>query len=363
MDTLFPFGLPFPTAFYLTLYVATLVVHVVCMNYVLAGAAYLAAVRWRRGSGDDNPAAGLLADWMPLMLSVAITAGIAPLLFLQILYRPQFYTANLLLFHRWMAILPVLIVGFYLLYLIRKPATLLRWPLLRRVLTSVVFVCFAFIGWSWTENHLLSLQSQAVWGDEYARGGLVFWTPGLAARLATWFCGSFPALAVWLLWQLRWTSDEYTRLPIERRLVTMALVALALAGLSAGLYALSLPEADRQLLSSKFAGPWLGVALAGVIVQVAGYLRLLSGSPNFGRGLPWATAGILLTTLGVAVVREALRITRVDFAALLPQHEDAFGVGGWTVFVVFLILNSVLIAWCIRLTRQRLDEAAPSPTV
>src|SRR5262245_22520401 len=119
MDTVFPFGFPRATAFYLTLYVATLVIHVVFMNYVLAGSAYLAwfTLAHRR---DDlaqdarDPLAFPLRDWMPFLLSAAITAGIAPLLFLQILYQRPFYTANLLLFNRWMAILPVLIVAFYL---------------------------------------------------------------------------------------------------------------------------------------------------------------------------------------------------------------------------------------------------------
>ena len=39
MDTPFPFGLPLPTAFYLTVYVLTLMIHVVFMNYVHAGPA------------------------------------------------------------------------------------------------------------------------------------------------------------------------------------------------------------------------------------------------------------------------------------------------------------------------------------
>ena len=42
MDTPFPFGFPPPTAFYLALYIGTLVVHVVFMSYVLAGTGYLA---------------------------------------------------------------------------------------------------------------------------------------------------------------------------------------------------------------------------------------------------------------------------------------------------------------------------------
>ena len=39
MDTLFPFGFPFPTACYLALYVLTLALHAFFMHYVLAGSA------------------------------------------------------------------------------------------------------------------------------------------------------------------------------------------------------------------------------------------------------------------------------------------------------------------------------------
>lgn len=42
MDTTFPFGFPLATAFYLTLLDVTLVLHVLFMNYVLAGIAWLA---------------------------------------------------------------------------------------------------------------------------------------------------------------------------------------------------------------------------------------------------------------------------------------------------------------------------------
>ena len=53
---------------------------IVFMNYVLAGSAYLAAHSVFRGrTNEESPLAELLRDWMPFMLSAAITAGIAPL--------------------------------------------------------------------------------------------------------------------------------------------------------------------------------------------------------------------------------------------------------------------------------------------
>lgn len=144
MDSPFPFGLPGPTAFYLTAYVVTLAVHVVFMNYVLAGTGYLAVAFLRPTGRADAASVAVVKDWMPLMLSGAITAGIAPLLFVQLVYKREFYTANLLLFNRWMAILPVLVVGFYALYLL-KSAWLYRRPRWAAAAVAVVpLACVAF---------------------------------------------------------------------------------------------------------------------------------------------------------------------------------------------------------------------------
>src|SRR5665213_3159326 len=120
MNELFPFGLPWPTVFYLTLYLLTFILHQAFMHYVLAGSMYVAWATIWPGRGPvpltEQPLAAVLRDWMPFLLSAAITAGVAPLLFIQIVYQHQFYTANLLLWWRWMIVVPVLIIAFYLLY-------------------------------------------------------------------------------------------------------------------------------------------------------------------------------------------------------------------------------------------------------
>ncbi|MCH7728335.1 MAG: hypothetical protein IH991_17935, partial [Planctomycetes bacterium] len=203
MDATFPFGLPTATAVYLTLYLLTLCMHIVFMNYVLAGSAYLAVAAVLHGkSAEKTPIYAVLRDWMPFMLSGAITAGIAPLLFLQVLYVERFYTANLLLFYRWMAILPALILGFYLSYLL-KAKLVGRWPLFARIVIGCgAFACVGFVGWSWVENHLLSLQSAGVWAEHYRSEAILFRSPELIPRLALWFVAAFPTMALVVGWQL-----------------------------------------------------------------------------------------------------------------------------------------------------------------
>ena len=107
---IFPFQFDSVLAFYIVVYVLTLVLHAVFMTYVLAGSIYLAWAAAFPGSTkpvrSKTPLAGLLRDWMPFALSAAITAGVAPLLFVQIIYRQEFYTSNLLLGWRWMTVVP-----------------------------------------------------------------------------------------------------------------------------------------------------------------------------------------------------------------------------------------------------------------
>ena len=115
MNLPFPFDEPLATAFYTILLVLTFAMHQAFMHYVLAGSLYVAWASLFPGSNrqptnsvilvlprNERPLALILRDWMPFILSAAITAGVAPLLFIQIVYQRQFYTANLLLSWRWM---------------------------------------------------------------------------------------------------------------------------------------------------------------------------------------------------------------------------------------------------------------------
>ena len=110
------------------------------------------------------------------MLGCGITAGVAPLLFVQLLHQRRFYTANLLLGPRWMAVVPALIVGFYALYLAKTPDKLAARAL------GVALVCFAFVAWSWSELHEL-MQADPEWRAFYAAGHRVFTAATIAPRL------------------------------------------------------------------------------------------------------------------------------------------------------------------------------------
>jgi len=377
MDRIFPFGFPGPTAFYLVLYVATLAVHVIFMGYVLSGTAVVAgsaiAGLRRRPAGAPAGALGpvveLLRDWLPFALSAAITAGIAPLLLIQILYKRGFYTANLLLFHRWMLIVPALIAGFYLLYLLRTQWLAAR-PRLRVVVGALAVACFGFTALSWTENSLLA-RDPAAWAGLYGSGAMAYRSGEIAPRLGFWVAGTMPTMAALIGWQV-WRKEKLAAGSPEaprwaaalRPLAGLALAGLALAAVAGGAYAVALGPAGQASARSPAAAPYLWAAIGGAGLQAAAWAAMLFGGfrgPRRGLWLGLASVGLAVTVPSTAVVREALRIGSIEpaaLAALHAEHARAADVGGRWLFFVFLALNAALAAWAIRTATRK--AAAPA---
>jgi hypothetical protein len=345
VNAVFPFGLPPATALYLVLYVVTLSVHVVFMNYCLAGSLYLT---WKLRTAKADVAAGVLRDWLPFALGAAITAGVAPLLFLQILYKREFYTANLLLLHRWMSILLVLMAAFYLCYILKTAALQRRPPGRQALVAAAVFACIGFTGFTWTENHVLSLQSQEVWSTHYAQGLMWYRDAQLWPRFGLWFFGSWPIMAALLSWQLRAQPDGTAAVPVGR----MALAGLAAAAACAALALVMMPDAQRAALLGRLAAPYTAVALGGVALQGGAWLRVLRRRGITPGTRAAVSAGAALTVLGTSVAREALRLAAVDVSSLYDLHARAGRMGGLAVFLAFAGINAVLIAWSVNLARK-----------
>jgi hypothetical protein len=361
VDMMFPFGFPWPTAMYLTLYVATLTLHMLLMHYVLAGSAWVAweSIASAFSTKPRAPSAitKLLQDWLPFALGGAITAGVAPLLFVQILYQREFYTANLLLFHRWMSILPVLIVAFYLLYLQKSVWLQQRFSSLQPIVWLIIVSCFAFVGYSWTENHLLSLQQQQVWTSFYVEREIFFARIELLPRLLIWFAGAFSTLCTILAWQLHFqrtatrvdAAPTVTPISAEiRNLARAGAVSILLTVVASGTYGLMLGKEVGQVVWGGLAGPYLAAVIVGWMVQFWMWGNLGRVGLTTGRSLSILTVTVVATAAAMNVLREAVRLAQVDVAGLMIRHAEAANIGGIVVFLFFLVVNSGVVVWLLR---------------
>ncbi len=319
---MWPFSGSAPTA-WLVLYLVTFALHVVLISYVLAGTAYALVQAFRR---KEDPIADRARDLLPFMLGLGITAGVAPLLFLQLLYQRQFYTANLLLGPRWGAVVPALIVGFYALYLAKATAAI-RW---RRAALALALLCFTFVAWSWSELHLV-MQDQPAWREMYAAGDRFYAQAGVLPRLLLWLGAMATLFATVAAW---WAAA-----PDRRRLAIIAISGRVVSAIAIGL----LVAADAAVISA--AHGWLYLLLAAVAVELVawGWTWL---SPH-GAGLMLVTGAATAALLAGVVVREAPRL-----AAIEAPRAAALEAAGFPVFALTAVLGVVLIAWIVRSIRR-----------
>ncbi len=77
-----------------------------------------------------------------------------------------------------------------------------------------------------------------------------------------------------------------------------------------------------------------------------------------------ASLGLVLTILGMCVVREAVRFASIDVRALYAQHAQAAESAGLLVFGIFFLTNTALITACVLAVRRdlRLGRLWSTPT-
>ncbi len=308
---------------WLALYVLTFALHAVFVGYVLVGTAYALVQAIRRVS---DPIAERVRDHLPFMLGCGITAGVAPLLFLQLLYQRRFYTANLLMGPRWGAVVPALIIGFYALYVAKAKD---RW---RRPALAVGLVCFLFVAWSWTELHLL-MQDEPAWRAMYAAGTRIYGDGGVAPRLLLWLGAMTTVFATVAVW---WASGGE-----RRRLAVMAIAGRVVAGAAAAWLV------SRGASLEAGAHGWLYLLVGALVIEAAGWVWTWRAPDGLGPAI--ATAAGTAALFAGAVVREAPRL------ALLEQpHPAALEAGGLPTFIATLGFGIIAIVWIVQVVRRGL---------
>jgi hypothetical protein len=291
----------------LALYVATLALHAVFASYVVAGTAY-ALIR-------KDAIAAAVRTRLPFMLGCGITAGVAPLLFVQLLHQRRFYTANLLLGPRWLAIVPALIAGFYGLYLAKASE---RW---HRLALAGALACFAFVAWSWSELHEL-MQADSIWSAFYAAGDRFYETAQLAPRLVV-LAG---AMATLFATVAAWSASERG-----------VLAGIAVAGRLVSIAGAFWLWRAGFVIDGPARG-WLWLLAAASTIDVAAWLAVAWRRVDWA--LTVATGAGAAALVAAVIVREAPRVALTE-----PAHGAS---GGVVAFAIAVIAGAVAIAWVIR---------------
>ncbi|MBN2063941.1 MAG: hypothetical protein JW745_03985, partial [Sedimentisphaerales bacterium] len=289
---------------------------------------------------------------LPPVLSLTITTGIAPLLFVQTLYGHYSYSSNIFLGYFWLGSLVLLLAGFICLYL---AGWLWNWKISIPALTALPLV-FLSIAYIYTNNAILTIQPEhwlAFHRDQsWLHVNDAITIPRFLHNVSYWL----PAGGIFLAWTARLSRPagqeaDNTAATLKGGLVFCALgfITIILTGIW---YYSTLPAEFRNWLgqfemqnSLTDSSPglryiWLALPGLGLLLTITGLLK-----PNNRSVLiAISTLGCLLMAIMV-LFRELIRRWYLS-----REIAGSFSIENWqvasqdSVIIVFLVSLGLALA-------------------
>ncbi len=333
-----PVPVPGPLWLMRTLLLLTFFLHLLLMNTLLGGTAIAIVCHLRRGRSQF--AAQLAAEMgrlLPYVFAFTVTLGVAPLLFVQVLYGNLLYASSILLAVPWFSVIVLVILAYYGLYYFSLRGTI--HPARGSVVLLAVVLLLAWIAHVYTNNMTLMLAPERWIGlYRHAPGGwnLNWGDPTVAPRYLHFLVGAVAVAGLFLAIQgLRKRKTAYGRWLLEQG--SLLFVAATMVNYAIGFWFLARLSHNVQLMfmgGSGFAAVLLGL---GMLLPLAAIVHLVLAKQNKAP-VRQASIGIGAGLLTVAVM--VLMRDMVRNAYLAPHFQiQALPVAPqWGVIVLFLVL-------------------------
>jgi len=349
-----PDAIPVPWGWFQLFLLLTFFIHILLMN-VMFGTTFIALVSHLR-SGRTSPCTEAVSRTLPFTIAFVVNFGVAPLLFVQVLYGHLIYTSSILMAVFWLSVVALVIGAYSLAYVYKdRYAQLggLRVLIAGLIALLLLAVAFFFI------NNLTLMQAPASWSRYFdqPRGLLLnLDDPMLVPRFLHFMVAAVAvgglAIALWFHWQRK--RGDQAALPWIAYGCRWFSYATLVNG-SIGLWFLTtLPKG--LLTPSNTIGLLLLLTLVGGIVLAI---------PAVLYGLTSRVMPALICTLGtIALMLLARGLLRTALLApwfsvaqlpLAPSYSPLF------LFLFFLATGLALIGWMVWFTlRPGADSEARS---
>ncbi len=381
--------LPAPAWLFMALLILTFLVHLVFMNLMLGSAVMAAFSRLRARSSVHGHhwlrLADVLMHQLPWHIAFAVTTGIAPLLFVQTLYGPLFYTSTITVGWLWISLLLVIVVAYYAAYAYkigpfrrRTGQGSARWAYLAALLLLAAALIQVVVNvlqitperWAWVYQGIASALGEASVIPRYlhfalsavAFTGLYIAVRAVRGGLSTSEDGTDAEAVLREEEELSGGQEKLSgeEDPLFRRWAARTGVRFALwptafqIGIGAW-FLLSLPEAARAGLMG--GSPFETAVMGGGLVLALGLLFMLVriSDPIEQRGLVMGSAGaMLLTMLLMVLVRDgARRLALAEHYVIwnLPVRTQTFTL---LLFIALLLAGLVVLGKTLLKVRKEL---------
>jgi hypothetical protein len=324
----------------------TFPLHLLAMNAMLGGLAIGIIQHFKSGSVQKK-LAHRIAVALPLVIAFVVNLGVAPLLFVQVLYGQFIYSSSVLMGISWILIVPILIIAYYGGYLYDFKFTRLGstgpW------LAVLVFSLLTLIGFFFSNNMLLMSLPER-FQDYFSHPGgtmLAYSQPAFWPRFLHMTSGSLAigGLFVALLGQFKKASDpELAEHALQVGINSF--LTLTIINILVGFwYLLSLPGELMTLFLGGNGGATTAFAAALLLVTGALY--------GAWKKRLWLTLShSIVLVVVMSFMRSWLRaeylkdVFTLDQLQIVPQYSPMI------FFFVTLIAGVVCMIWLIKKTSE-----------
>jgi len=285
--------------------------------------------------------------FLPFTLSMGVTLGIAPLLFVQILYGNFFYSANVLIAMWWLLIIPLVIGNMYLFYVAKNH--LQARERLGPALPAIMVAVFVVVASTLVSNATL-IQTPQAWESVWRfHGAALFFGDAVVPRLLFALFGLLTVGAMFVAWMGKTglISDEEAAGHAVGVGLQTALASALLQVVAGGGWIVSLPADQRRTLLG--GGPITLFAAGATTAMIVTAVLLFAARNSHSRAA--MSAGTILYSfalVAIAFARDGLRQ-----ATLAPYFKlsDVAVNPQWGPFVLFLVFLAIACGAVMALVR------------
>jgi hypothetical protein len=338
-------AIPGPYWLFTILHWLTFSLHLTAMNILFGGLLILLIFKSNPANKALFPA---MTSMFPTTMAATITLGVAPLLFLQVMYGKFFYSASIIAGWNWLLIIPVVLVVYYLLYMVAMRENITVSGKIK--LLMIVLVGFIYVSYTLTLISDLTEKPDLLPELYQASGGWIAFSPNFVETLFRWLHMISGALAVAGIF-MQLLSIYHKKLKGDRDLLQLGsrsfLHGVILATLFGLIYLFTWDvEVIKTFLKSPGLHAIIGAIVLNVIALVLVFRIVKSERPHLK--IWTAAVSVFAGVFCMVIARHSLRLIHLkghfDPAALTYNPQ-------WSVFLMFLLsflVGLVILYWMIR---------------
>lgn len=339
-----PDTIPVAWGWFQFLLMLTFVLHLLLMNAMLGGA--IIALTTHIFKPDGSPAiCRQMAHKLTYLIAFAVNFGVAPLLFLQVLYGHLFYTSSVLMARHWLTIIGLLILAYYSAYIYHLKYKALasgRIRVLWLVVTPLLVIGFLF-----TNNMTLMLHPES-WQQYFTQPNgtlLNLDDPSLLPRYLHFVIASVAIGGLFIALLNHFSPQENSG--TERRIATglnwfCGATALQLCG--GTLFIFSLPPHIRHLF---LGGETLPTALLAIAVATALAAIILGLKRKIWPAIGATVSVVILMVIIRDLVRRAYLAPYFHPSDLTVATQTQYNL--LALFFVLLVITAGIVIYMLRL--------------